>query len=1095
MSMRAESPVSPEELSRWLGQKFPPTPQQASVIEHPLEPLLVVAGAGAGKTETMAARVVWQVANGMLDPDRVIGLTFTRKAAQQLAQRMRTRLVQLAGIPQLQQLDPTGQLAQRLRSSQPQAMTYDAFAGQIVAEFGLLLPVEPQSRIISQTELYMIASDVVREYQGPLHSDKAFSTVVERLVALSSEMDNHMVDAADILEESRAFVEYIDERPRRSNQGKKLNGDMMQYRTAQLVRAEYLPLVKKLKETLSERNLMTFGEQMSIAARLAQEHPLVRKHFRQRYDAIFLDEYQDTSHAQRILLSSLFAGCAVTAVGDPMQSIYGWRGATAANLDRFMTDFVAPYEPPAQKKELTMSFRNPSAVLEMANTVANAVLGPPTDSRRPVQPLVSVPNREAGTVELGFYATKEEEIAAVAQNVAKVYQQRDRTEPFTAAVLVRKNYHMAPIAAALRMAGVPVEIVGSEALLDIPEIADLVAIATVLIRPYDSPAALRVLTSPMVGLGMADILQLARRSKQLSRQMQDPHDTNGDTADVESLSPEDQLRASLEALIPTRPDLMVGLGDVLADLGDAAGYSPTGLARLRKLGSQLRELRTYALGYNLPELFVAIEQVMGIRTEILARENPYADGAAGLSHLERFYEEVQQFAAIPGASLPKFLDYLTQARTHDKGLSAGEVRVNAERVQIMTVHKAKGLEWQYVYVVHADSSTYDNKTTTWVKNEAILPSTLRGDARENDEGLGMPVFEPDDAWDRKELEVELKAHMAEFKEVAGEETIRLFYVALTRAETYLSITGSADPTKSRTVKPYQQLELLKQHYPASVVAWAESGAASDDVDEAAAASANKYFPSKGLELVAKRLAPAVTKVKAAYEQLPEYRDEKEIYQLWERDVTALIEEHERHAAATVNVPLSNQLTATDIVAFQTNPEQFARRQRRPIPFKPNAYAKRGTGFHAWLEHRFAAQDLFADTVDEAAVEDPILIELQQKFLASPWADRTPTYVEHPFEVLIDGVMIRGRMDAIFAQPDGSWLIVDWKTGKSPNARELHDVRVQLAMYRIAWAKMQQCDPANVQCAFYYVRDEKLLEVADLPDEAEIAKLMRLKAED
>lgn len=91
--------IDPISLSRLLGQKFPPTPQQAEVISAPLESVLVVAGAGAGKTETMAARVVWLVANGMIKPEEVLGLTFTRKASQQLGQRIRDRLAELAKVP------------------------------------------------------------------------------------------------------------------------------------------------------------------------------------------------------------------------------------------------------------------------------------------------------------------------------------------------------------------------------------------------------------------------------------------------------------------------------------------------------------------------------------------------------------------------------------------------------------------------------------------------------------------------------------------------------------------------------------------------------------------------------------------------------------------------------------------------------------------------------------------------------------------------------------------------------------------------------------------------------------------------------------
>src|SRR3954467_12644074 len=123
--------VTPEEVASALGL-HPPTPEQAAVIAAPIEPALVVAGAGAGKTETMAARVVWLVANGVVTPERVLGLTFTRKAARQLAERIRARLRRLAGSTLLERLDPTGARRVAAAAGEPTVLTYHAYAGRLV---------------------------------------------------------------------------------------------------------------------------------------------------------------------------------------------------------------------------------------------------------------------------------------------------------------------------------------------------------------------------------------------------------------------------------------------------------------------------------------------------------------------------------------------------------------------------------------------------------------------------------------------------------------------------------------------------------------------------------------------------------------------------------------------------------------------------------------------------------------------------------------------------------------------------------------------------------------------------------------------------
>ncbi|WP_254659441.1 UvrD-helicase domain-containing protein, partial [Mycobacterium malmoense] len=162
---------SPAELADALGL-FPPTDEQAAVIAAPPGPLVVIAGAGAGKTETMAARVVWLIANGYAEPGQVLGLTFTRKAAGQLLRRVRSRLARLAGVG----LGPDGP-APAEPAGAPAVSTYHAFAGSLIRDYGLLLPVEPDTRLLGETELWQLAFDVVSGYRGELRTDKTPAAV------------------------------------------------------------------------------------------------------------------------------------------------------------------------------------------------------------------------------------------------------------------------------------------------------------------------------------------------------------------------------------------------------------------------------------------------------------------------------------------------------------------------------------------------------------------------------------------------------------------------------------------------------------------------------------------------------------------------------------------------------------------------------------------------------------------------------------------------------------------------------------------------------------------------------------------------------
>lgn len=1068
--------LSPQELSRALGQKFPPTPQQADVISSPLAPTLVVAGAGAGKTETMAARVVWLVASGLVDPDRVLGLTFTRKAAQQLSKRIRDRLEQLSGIDNLRDLDPTGALATKLEAIAPTVSTYDSYAGRLISEYGLLLLVEPSSRLISQTELFQIAHSIVSAHTGALNTSNSPNTVTSTLMSLVSEMDNHMVSPTDIEEESAAFLAMIEDVEATSKRAP--SKEVYKWRDTQVLRNELLPLVQQLKTHLADNHLMTFGEQMSLAARLAAENPQVGASQRNRYQIIMLDEYQDTGHAQRVLLKSLFAGTAVTAVGDPMQSIYGWRGATAANLERFLTDF-GNNGAPATKKELTVSFRNPPEVLDLANRVSRELLGVPEDPRRPVQPLEPGPAALNGTVRLGFFPSMDEERSYVADHLAQAYEQHDGDHPFTAAVLVRKRKHSAAIALELQQRGVPVEIVGLAGLLGIPEVADLVAIATLLVRPYDTQAAMRILAGPSVGLGMADLMALSDRAYNLSGR------DRRATTEL-SRDPLERLKQIIADTIPSDQDSIVGLAEAVADLderldsSDGPRYSAKGSERLRTLAARLRYLRTNSLSNSLPDLFADIERVFGIRTEVLQREDPRSDGATGTAHLDRFAEVVQDFSRIPGANLSLLLDYLSLAESEENGLEPGEVQVTADRVQILTVHKAKGLEWQHVAVLHADANTYVAKASTWLTNASAVPSALRGDAKGDEDLVGAPVFEIDTPETAAELAKAGKAHIADFKQVAAEENARLFYVAITRAEQQVLVTASADPSKKRPVLPYEYLTMLRNDFPDSVEEWHERGEAEDYVPPA---PQEAVFPPNYTVVGAED-------VFAAMQKQPDLISDDDLFERWEKEVSALIEEHEQLSAPVVAVDIGVELTATDIVNLAKNPENFAQRRRRPVPFKPNSYAKRGTAFHEWLENRFGAEALLDETelpgIGEE-LDDSDLDRLKEAFLDSEWADRTPEHVEHPFEVSIGHHIVRGRMDAVFKNPDGRWIVVDWKTGQPPtDNHEKESVAMQLAVYRLAWARLQGIDVDRVDAAFHYVGRNVTYRPQQLPDGEELA---------
>jgi DNA helicase-2/ATP-dependent DNA helicase PcrA len=347
--------LSAREIAEMLGRPSP-TDEQVAVIEAPLEPALVVAGAGSGKTETMAARVVWLIANEFVAPEEVLGLTFTRKAAGELTARVTARLAQLARAQ--------GRASSGLDLlARPAIATYNAYAASLVADHGLRLGIEPGSRLLGEANQWQLAAQVVESWADDLGTDKAVSTVVGAVIALSGALGEHLVGVDDARAELTDLVARLDALPLGDRQ-KKRTKPIQQLVDSVAERTRLLDLVAEYRRRKRVADSLDFGDQIAFAAELARTVPAVGATERARYRVVLLDEYQDTSYAQVELLAGLFAGGhAVTAVGDPHQSIYGWRGASSSGLARFPERFRTAAGYPAAVRYLSTSWRNDAAVL------------------------------------------------------------------------------------------------------------------------------------------------------------------------------------------------------------------------------------------------------------------------------------------------------------------------------------------------------------------------------------------------------------------------------------------------------------------------------------------------------------------------------------------------------------------------------------------------------------------------------------------------------------------------------------------------------------------------------------------------------------
>ncbi|MFC7343147.1 ATP-dependent helicase [Saccharopolyspora griseoalba] len=1065
--------ISPQRIAQALGLHSP-TPEQAEVVAAPPEPALVVAGAGAGKTETMAARVVWLVANQIVTPERVLGLTFTRKAARQLADRVRARLRRLAGSGLLDEVDPSGQLRATVLTEEPTVLTYHAYAGRIVGEHGLRVPVEPGARLLSETASWQLAHRVVSNWTEDLDTDKVPTTITAYVLALAGELAEHLVDPSDLRAHAEKLCSIIENAPRAKGQRANLPQDMVKVVAAQRLRTALLPMVEEYAQRKRREGAMDFADQMSLAAVLAAGHREVVEGERARYGAILLDEYQDTGHAQRVLLRSLFGQgepLPVTSVGDPAQAIYGWRGASAANLPRFTTDFPrteVDHPAPARRYGLLTSFRNPAEVLD----VANAVSEPLRRAGLEVEELRALEGANEGDIRVALTEHVRAEREWVADGITAQWQAAiDETgRPPTAAVLVRRRADMADIAVALRERGLPVEVVGLGGLLDEPEVRDLVSALRLLVDPLAGTAAARLLTGARWRIGASDLAALWQRARELGAQFYGDPDSEDPVAVV-------------QAALPGENAVQAGLADALDDPGGEERYSADGYRRIRKLGGELAALRR-RLDQPLPELVADVERTLLLDIESLAR--PVGSGRI---HLDAFADVVTSFTtASPSATLPSLLDYLSAAERAEDGLEPGEVEVAEDRVQILTAHAAKGLEWQVVAVPHLVSGVFPGKRKagSWLRSVTSLPAELRGDSPD------LPRLDLDrlEGVDRKELGEELGLHEEDFEARRLAEERRLFYVAVTRSERALLLSGhwwgeNGDRPKGPSDFLAEVAEVVAGNRVGVVDEWAPAPD-EDATNPLAEEVRGAQWPVDPLGPRRKAVSDGADLVRTAIAELGTDRSEEDDPDGWSRDVDVLLAERAAAARRREQVGLPEHLSVSQLVELAGDTDGLARRLRRPLPFPPNPMTRRGTAFHAWLEHRFSSSalldfDELPGAADDSAPVHADLAELQEAFLAGSWADRTPHRVEVPFETQVEGIVLRGRMDAVFADADGGWTVVDWKTGAVPGGDQIPALSVQLAAYRLAWAELSGTSLEKVRAAFHYVRDDYTLRPADLRD--------------
>lgn len=1070
MSADYAAQPSPRALQALMHTDYVVSDQQWAAISAPLEPALVVAGAGSGKTSLMAARVVHLVASGLVEPGQVLGLTFTTKAAAELRERIRDGLT-VAGL-----LDDPDVV-------EPTVATYNSYAAGLLTEHGLRIGHEPDTRVLADASRYQLAARVVARHHGRVEqlTDHP-ETVIQNLLALDSAMSEHLVTAEQVRELDRGerlrFVAAGDEEAAGANR-KTYLGACAQAVSAIDRRAELLDLVAGYREAKRRHGVMDFSDQIALSARLATEQPEVSVLEREKFRVVLLDEYQDTSVAQAILLSRLFSGAGlgrghpVTAVGDPNQAIYGWRGASVSNILRFGEDFpTAAGSTDVATYPLSVNRRSDRRILEVANELA----APLYAATPGVRPLEAKPEAGQGRVTALVHEHAAAELDWLAREVRRAHDAMAReggAEPSWSeiGVLVRDNAHAAEVFDALSRADVPVEIVGLNGLLRLPEVAEIVATLRLLHDVTANDALLTLLTGPRWAIGPRDLALLGRRASTLvgGRGRSRPADV------VEELG---------RAVAGSDPAELAALCDALDDPGDAA-YSEEARQRFALLAAELRQLRGHA-GEPLLDLVRRIIDTGGLDIELAAAVSPAA--AARRDNLDLFVKAVAEFSAVDGeVTLPALIAYLTAEDELGTGLDVA-TPTEADSVKLLTVHRAKGLEWDVVFVVGAGESRFPTTTAraVWTSSPSVLPNPLRGDARDLAELGGHD-------------KAALDQFRADSRAVDQAEELRLGYVAFTRARREMLVSSYLWGSRATPFgpSPYQRtvLECLERWGERPEV-WAEKPPAKTPNPYADTGQVAPW-PTTGTSREAELRVQAAALVRDAIERRDQGVEEDEhldmveasVVAQWDEDLERLVAEVHAQHAAVVEVPMPSSLSATSFTRLRDDPDAFVAELVRPMPRRPSPAARFGTRFHAWVEARFGQQqvldpDELPGRADLGIEDEDDLKQLIATFEDGPFGDRVPHAVEAPFALVVGGQVVRGRIDAVYREPDGRWLVVDWKTNRQRDADPF-----QLAIYRIAWAELVQVPLDQVRAAFHYVRTGETVEPTGLVGRSEISAIL------
>ncbi len=924
-------------------------PEQRRAVCHDRGPLLVVAGAGTGKTQVITRRVAWLIATRRAKPSQILALTFTDKAAQEMQARV-------------DQLVPYGY-------TDAVVSTFHAFGDRIVREFALELGLGGESRVLTRPETVIFLRE--RLFRFDLEEYRPLGDPGRFLGALASLFSR----CKDEDVSPQAYIDFAAGLARRAEEAAAAGSTTDQEAEALGERArregELAQAYARYQELLTEAGLMDFGDQVRLALRLLRESAAARLELQGRFRYIMVDEFQDTNRAQSELVELLAAGHGnVAVVGDDDQSIYKFRGAAISNILEFRRR-----HPRCRQIVLRRNYRSRSPILDSAYRLIRFNDPDRLEFRNAIDKrlLAERPGEEPPVRHLAF-ATGSEEADWVAGEIAARVAAGARPRDF--AVLVRANADADSVLRSLNVAAIPWRFSGSSGLYARPEIRLLLALLRSLADLSSSVDVYALAASDVYGLGGEDMTAIVNSARRRNR----------------------SLWEVMEELVG-QPGLL--------------RLRPGTRSALERFVGEVREFVEMSHQRPAGEVLYRFLRQSGLLARLAAPASVAAEEA--LQNIARFFAIVRsQSDLLPDDRVAFVARHLKTLIDAGDDPATAELDSDADAVAVLTVHKAKGLEFGTVVMMGLVEGRFP--------------------ARGRREPLGLPS--------------ELVNEVLPEGDAQLQEERRLFFVGMTRARDELILTHSADygGRRARRVSQFV-LEALDRPASAAVASAAAEGTRSS-LESLASFEPKVPAAEPGR-------TPIEGPLTLSFYQVDDY-------------LTCPLKYKFVHV---LRVPIAPHHSIVYGAALHQAVQEFHRRHAK-------GHVMTEDELDAALDRAWSNEGFLTREHEEARREAgrAALRRFREQQL-EPGAV-VPTYVEREFGFLLEGDRIRGRMDRVDIVPAAAGggegatadqvVITDYKSSdvRDPaRARERARNSLQLQIYALAYEAEAGRPPDAVQLWF------------------------------